>query len=133
VRRTLQRRLDGLINAIADGLRAPGLQQRLDELGARKAQLERSLDAAPMPAPRLHPKLADVYRQRVENLEAALGGDDAAEAMGVKAFLEESRITICDAVKAAACVRPRRLTARPWQAERKLSADVVLAKAPIAR
>jgi two-component system, chemotaxis family, protein-glutamate methylesterase/glutaminase len=49
--------------------------------------------------------------------------------MGVKAFLEESRITICDAVKAAACVRPRLLTAQPKQVEQKLSADVVLAKA----
>jgi two-component system chemotaxis response regulator CheB len=49
--------------------------------------------------------------------------------MGVKTFLEESRILICDAVKAAACTRPHRLTARPRQPERKLSADVVLAKA----
>jgi len=49
--------------------------------------------------------------------------------MGVKSFLEDSRITICDAVKAAACVRPRQLLARPRQPERKLSADVVLAKA----
>ncbi len=49
--------------------------------------------------------------------------------MGVKAFLEESRITICVAVKDAACVRPRLLTARPRRPEQKLSADVVLAKA----
>jgi two-component system chemotaxis response regulator CheB len=49
--------------------------------------------------------------------------------IGVKAFLEESRITICDAVKAAACVRPRLLAPRPRQATPKLSADVVLAKA----
>ncbi len=49
--------------------------------------------------------------------------------MGVKSFLEEARITICDAVKAAAAVRPRRLAARPRQPERKLSADAVLAKA----
>ena len=28
----VKRKLDGLIDAIADGLRAPGLQQRLDEL-----------------------------------------------------------------------------------------------------
>jgi len=48
--------------------------------------------------------------------------------MGVKTFLEESRITICDAVKAAASVKPRRLTAQPRRVEKKLSADVVLAK-----
>jgi two-component system chemotaxis response regulator CheB len=49
--------------------------------------------------------------------------------LGVKVFLDEARITICDAVKAAASVRPRRLAARPRQVEQKLSADVVLAKA----
>jgi len=49
--------------------------------------------------------------------------------MGVKAFLEESRIIITDAVKAAASVRPRLLTPRLKQPERKLSADVMLAKA----
>jgi two-component system, chemotaxis family, protein-glutamate methylesterase/glutaminase len=49
--------------------------------------------------------------------------------MGVKTFLEESRIIICDAVKAAACARPRRMAPKPHQPERKLSADVVLAKA----
>ena len=79
----VERRLAGLIDAIADGLRAPGLQQRLNELEARKAELVRSLNAAPMPAPRLHPKLAEVYRQKVENLGAALRGADAAEAMEV--------------------------------------------------
>ena len=46
--------------------------------------------------------------------------------IGVKLFLEESRITICDAVKAAACVRPRRLAPRPTaagtQAERRRDA-----------
>ena len=85
----VQRKLAGLIDAIADGFRAPGLQQRLDELGSRKAELERSLNAAPMPAPRLHPKLAEVYRQKVENLGAALGGDDAAEAMeAIRSLIE---------------------------------------------
>jgi site-specific DNA recombinase len=37
--------------------------------------------AAPTPAPRLHPSLAEVYRQRVEGLQAALQGPDSAEAL----------------------------------------------------
>jgi two-component system chemotaxis response regulator CheB len=49
--------------------------------------------------------------------------------MGVKNFIEESRITICDAVKAAASIKPNRLVVPPKHAERKLSADVILAKA----
>ncbi len=49
-------------------------------------------------------------------------------AMGVKSFLEESRITICDAVKAAASVRPQKLATRYHRPEPKLNADVILAK-----
>ena len=37
--------------------------------------------------------------------------------LGVKSFLEESRIIICDAVKAAAKVRPRLLVPRPKHAD----------------
>jgi two-component system chemotaxis response regulator CheB len=49
--------------------------------------------------------------------------------VGLRAFLEESRITLCDAVKAAASVTPQRLKVPPRRVEEKLSADVVLAKA----
>ena len=75
------RKLDGLINAIAEGLRAPGLQQKLDELTVRQAELERALQAAPRPRPLLHPRLADVYRQRVESLQTALDGPDGSAAL----------------------------------------------------
>jgi two-component system chemotaxis response regulator CheB len=51
--------------------------------------------------------------------------------IGTKSFLEESRITICDAVKAAALVKPQRLAARLSRVEQKLNADVMLAKASI--
>jgi site-specific DNA recombinase len=66
------RKLDGLISAIADGLRATGLQTKLDELEARKVVLEKEVAAAPTSAPRLHPNLAEVYRRKVENLQEAL-------------------------------------------------------------
>ena len=49
--------------------------------------------------------------------------------IGTKNFLEESRIRICDAIKAAAMARPRRLT-RTQKIQPKLSADAVIAKAP---
>jgi site-specific DNA recombinase len=69
---TVMRKLDGLVDAIADGLRAPDLQRRLDELGARKKELETRLHA-PAPSPvRLHPSLADLYRQKVTELHTAL-------------------------------------------------------------
>jgi site-specific DNA recombinase len=67
------RKLAGVIEAIADGLRAPGLQSRLDQREQRKATLAAELEAAPPPAPRLHPNLAELYRKKVASLQAALG------------------------------------------------------------
>ena len=49
----VNRKLRGLIEAIADGLRAQGLQAKLDELESRKAALEAELATAPPAAPRL--------------------------------------------------------------------------------
>jgi site-specific DNA recombinase len=68
----VKRKLDGLVEAIADGLRAPGLQQRLDELEARRKEIEEGLAAAPTTPVRPHPNLAQVYRQKVEQLQRAL-------------------------------------------------------------
>ena len=66
------RKLKGLVDALAEGYRVPGLQQRLDELEARRSALEQEL-AAPAPSPvRLHPNLAQVYRRKVERLHEAL-------------------------------------------------------------
>ena len=48
--------------------------------------------------------------------------------LGTRQFLEESKVQICDAVKAAAQVRPRRLTRR-LEPEPKLTADAVIPKA----
>lgn len=75
------RKLDGLIEAIAEGFRAEGLQQKLAELESRRTELE-DLLAGPAPAPtRLHPNLAELYRRKVFELEAALAdpefGDEA--------------------------------------------------------
>jgi site-specific DNA recombinase len=70
------RKLNGLIDAIADGLRAPGLQQRLNELEARQVQLERDFATEPTTPVRLHPNLAQVYRRQVERLQDALNEPD---------------------------------------------------------
>jgi two-component system, chemotaxis family, protein-glutamate methylesterase/glutaminase len=47
--------------------------------------------------------------------------------LGTKNFLEESRIRICDVVKAAAIARPRRLV-KTHKIQPKLNADDVIAK-----
>lgn len=49
--------------------------------------------------------------------------------LGTKQFLEESKIAICDTIKAAALALPKRISARPYSVTPKLSADVIIAKA----
>ncbi len=49
--------------------------------------------------------------------------------IGTKQFLEESRVRICDAVKAASLARLKRIAAELPRVVPKLSADVILAKA----
>jgi site-specific DNA recombinase len=68
----IKRKLDKLIDALTEGYRAPGLQQRLDDLEGLKAALEQELAADPPPPVRLHPNLAQVYRDKVERLHEAL-------------------------------------------------------------
>ena len=85
----VDRRLNGLIEAIADGLRSTGLQAQLDTLEARKAYLQRELAAAPDAAPALHPNLAGRYRAKVETLREALTGPEATEALeAARALIE---------------------------------------------
>ena len=77
----VERKLAGLIDAIADGFRAPGLQQQLDDLEARKAGLTRQLAQATPAVPRLHPNLGEIYRAKVAALAEALTGPDGQEAL----------------------------------------------------
>ncbi|WP_428395998.1 recombinase family protein [Lichenicoccus sp.] len=79
----VQRKLAGLIDALAEGFRGPGLQKQLDQLEARRSFLEDQLASATATAPRLHPNLATLYRDRVAALQEALkrerGGQEALE------------------------------------------------------
>ncbi|MGE3934297.1 MAG: recombinase zinc beta ribbon domain-containing protein [Rhodospirillaceae bacterium] len=69
---TIGRKLDGLVDAIAEGLRTPGLKAKLEELEAAKSHLEAEIAKAPAPSVRLHPSLAEMYRRKVEGLHDAL-------------------------------------------------------------
>jgi hypothetical protein len=78
----IDRRIAGMLRAIEDGLYEPSMKDRMAAL--RKAHL-----AAGEPAPDaqfdilLHPRLPELYRRKVETLEAVLDGPDRAEAMDV--------------------------------------------------
>jgi len=68
----VQRQLDRLIDAIADGLRGPGLQARFDQLEDRKSALEQQLNGVQPSPPRFNPRLAEIYRNKVATLHTAL-------------------------------------------------------------
>jgi site-specific DNA recombinase len=76
----VQRKLDRLLDAIADGLQSPRLQEKLDQLEAQRLELRQAIDMAPGSAPSLHPNLAETYRQRVEALQQAVAGRDGLAA-----------------------------------------------------
>ncbi len=68
----VERRLTALIDAISDGLRAPALQGKLDELEGRKAEITRDLGAPAPTSVRLLPNLGELYRSKVADLKSAV-------------------------------------------------------------
>jgi site-specific DNA recombinase len=76
----VRRKMAGLVEAIADGMRGPAVQGRLDELEGRARVLEADLaSVAAADLPRLHPNLTEVYRERVQRLTEALGQERGPE------------------------------------------------------
>ncbi|WP_108389199.1 recombinase family protein [Yoonia sediminilitoris] len=71
-RTQITRRLDGLYDAIADGLRTAGLKSKLEDMETLLAVVDAKL-ASPAPSPvRLHPQLSEIYRHKVEALSQTL-------------------------------------------------------------
>lgn len=65
-------KLNGIYDAIADGLRTPGLLARIEEMEARQRDLAEQLAAPPPDPVRLHPNLSDLYRRKVAELAQRL-------------------------------------------------------------
>ncbi|MEY8838343.1 recombinase family protein [Cribrihabitans sp. XS_ASV171] len=71
-RDTAARKLDGLYDAIAEGLRTAGLKAKLGELEGKIADLDAKL-SEPAPSPvRLNPNLSELYRKKVSELAETL-------------------------------------------------------------
>jgi DNA invertase Pin-like site-specific DNA recombinase len=77
----VERQVTNLVDAIANGLRSPGLQARLDALESRRAELAAGLAEAPARLPAMHPNLTELYRTRVGDLQAALSANRSPEAL----------------------------------------------------
>jgi site-specific DNA recombinase len=71
-KKAIKRKVEGLYDAIAEGLRSPGLKDKLLELEGRMATIDDEL-ARPAPAPiRLNPNLSELYRRKVTELAITL-------------------------------------------------------------
>ncbi len=83
--------LKRLVDAVAKGsLPLPVVKERADACLARRAQLEGELAAAVTPAPRLHPQLPDLYRDRLAALSAAWATESTTAARDqLRALVEE--------------------------------------------
>ncbi len=68
----VEKQINALVDAIKDGLRSAAMSTELERLEKRKVALHDVLvNHRPTP-PRLHPRLADVYKAKVADLHAAL-------------------------------------------------------------
>ena len=67
--------------AIADGLKATGVQQKLAELEAKREALQATVGQAPAPPPALHPNLAQAYAERVADLRRGIDAGKGIEVL----------------------------------------------------
>lgn len=66
------KKLSAVLSAIEQGAYSQTLQDRLNELEAKKSELEDGLSVSAPTNIRFHPGTAEIYRQKVENLTCAL-------------------------------------------------------------
>ena len=71
----IARRNRKIVDAIAEGVPVRTLKDELIALEAREDEIKIKLDATPEPKVYLAPKMAEIYRERVEGLQQALAAD----------------------------------------------------------
>ncbi|KXV61366.1 resolvase, partial [Acetobacter tropicalis] len=81
----IERELNKAVQAILDGFASSALKTRMEQLEARKAEIEARLAEAPCPPPLLHPNMAELYRQKIgvlhDSLQNEATGTQAKEAI----------------------------------------------------
>jgi site-specific DNA recombinase len=89
-----EREIRRVIDAIKAGVPGVAVKDEMAILEARRTDLLAQVEAAPPPMPRLHPNLAELYRQKVMNLAEALNDNhtrlEAAECL--QELIEEIRL-----------------------------------------
>jgi hypothetical protein len=90
----IQREIAAIIDAIKEGLRTLSMKAELLALEARKEEISTEIRQVPVPLSRRHPKLAELYQQRVERLHEKLNRPEvrAEAAQALHALIEEVRL-----------------------------------------
>ncbi len=91
---TADRRISNLVDALAEGIRAPDITRRLSDLQTRRTELAAIL-ATPHPqVPTIPTDMAAVHRATLAHLSAALTGSDQTEAReAARALIDKVIIT----------------------------------------
>jgi site-specific DNA recombinase len=90
----IERQIRSIIEAIKDGMRTSAMRDELMALEARKEELARMLRQAPAPVPRIHPNLAEIYRQKVARLQEELNRQELRAEAGeiLRSLISEVRL-----------------------------------------
>lgn len=91
----IERAIQGIMQAIEDGMYQPSMKVRMEELERQKAEITARLTEAPADAPDVHPNLAELYRAQVARLTDALASPDthAEAAADFRSLIGEVVIT----------------------------------------
>jgi DNA invertase Pin-like site-specific DNA recombinase len=89
-----ERQIRAIIEAIKDGLRTAAMKDELLLLEARKQELSAAFPQTLTTAVRLHPNLAEIYRQKVARLHEELNRPELREeaAAAIRGLIEEVRL-----------------------------------------
>jgi chromosome segregation ATPase len=90
----IDRDLARLIDAIKSGIPGAAVKDEISALELHKTELKNKLEVVPAQQARLHPRLADVYRNKVANLVEALNAPDtvADAAEAIRSLIEAIRL-----------------------------------------
>jgi site-specific DNA recombinase len=82
---SIERKIAGIVAAVEEGNYSRALGDRLAELERQQELLRARLSETPPSSVRLHPRLADIYAQKVQQLETSLNDpairEEAADAL----------------------------------------------------
>ncbi|KFI24115.1 hypothetical protein CG50_00025, partial [Paenirhodobacter enshiensis] len=68
----VKKKIAGILAAIEDGMYHPSMKAKMPDLESRKTKLTAFLQDTPAPPALLHPRLSDLYREKIANLSAML-------------------------------------------------------------